>query len=78
MAAWAPILAAGMSGGFGIGGNLISMMANKSSARKQMAFQERMSRHAYRYAMQDMRKAGLNPMLAYMQGGGVRSWRRWL
>lgn len=67
--AWPLVAAAGIQAGSGIGGSLIAMMANKASARAQMAFQERMLRHQYRYTMQDMRKAGLNPMLAYQQGG---------
>lgn len=43
--------------------------ANIAAAREQMAFQERMSNTSYRRAMRDMRKAGLNPMLAFSQGG---------
>ncbi|QKI28942.1 VP2 [Kummerowia striata gokushovirus] len=39
------------------------------SAREQMAYQERMSNSAYQRAMEDMRKSGLNPMLAFSQGG---------
>ena len=42
---------------------------NIGLAREQMAFQERMSNSAYQRATDDMRKAGINPMMAYSQGG---------
>lgn len=63
----------GLGGLLGAGlGMLSGSQRNKAQeelAQNQMDFQERMSSSAYQRAMADMRKAGLNPMLAYKQGG---------
>jgi len=43
--------------------------ASAAQAKEQMDFQERMRSTQYQTAIEDMKAAGLNPMLAYSQGG---------
>lgn len=66
---WIPIAAAAVSAAGSYFGAKSQQDASQEMAREQMAFQERMSNTAHQREVDDLRRAGLNPILSTRHGG---------
>ena len=69
MSIWSAL--AGSKLGSALAGSVATGLFNQRSANKQMRFQDVSSRTQYQRAVADMKRAGLNPMLATKLGGNA-------
>lgn len=68
---WPAVIAAAASlagAGIGAAGSAKAAKAQKAEAQRNREFQQSMYMHRYQWQMEDMRRAGLNPILSYKMG----------
>lgn len=67
---WKSIIGSAVGGGLSFLGGERANAATARDVKRQIDFQEKAYRNRYQWTMEDMRAAGLNPMLAYQTGVG--------
>lgn len=65
----APVIGGLVSGGLSLLGGVLGNRSASRAARENRQWQEHMRATQYQTAVSDLKAAGLNPMLAYTQGG---------
>lgn len=63
-----PAVAAGVGAAADIGSTFLQAAMNEKQQRRAQRFAKKMYQHRYQYSMEDMRKAGLNPILVASGG----------
>lgn len=66
---WGQIIGSLVGAGASLLGQRSANRANIRQAQQSQDFQREMSNTSYQRSMEDMKKAGLNPILAYQKGG---------
>lgn len=64
-----PLTAGVLTGGLGVIGTHMTNQSNSAQAERQMDFQREMSNTAHQREVEDLRKAGLNPILSALGSG---------
>ena len=62
------LIAGGIGATAGLAGNFVQAASSKKLMQKQYHYNKKMMQNAYQWTVEDLKKAGLNPNLAYTNG----------